>query len=130
MKGIQNALQFLYENWITILVCIGLIAGIARKTVNFFSKSDEEKITIAKSQIQQTILKMISDAEYEWDEWSSAGSIKRSQVIAEIYEKYPILSKIKDQEALTEWIDKQINDSLKTLREIVKENKPEISTTE
>lgn len=130
MQGIQNFLQFLYENWISILVCIGLIAGITRKTVNFFSKSDEEKIAIAKSQVQQTILKMISDAEYEWDEWNSAGSIKRSQVIAEIYEKYPILSKIKDQDSLTEWIDEQINISLKTLREIVKENKSETTTTE
>lgn len=130
MQGVQNILQFLYENWITILVCIGLIVSIMKKTVNFFSKSDEEKIAIAKSQIQQTILKMISDAEYEWDEWNSAGSIKRSQVIAEIYEKYPILSKIKDQESLIKWIDKQINDSLKTLREIVIENKSETSITE
>lgn len=130
MQGIQNFLQFLYENWISILVCIGLIAGITRKTVNFFSKSDEEKIAIAKSQVQQTILKMISDAEYEWDEWNSAGSIKRSQVIAEIYEKYPILSKIKDQDLLTEWIDEQINTSLKTLREIVKENKSVTTATE
>lgn len=68
-----------------------------RKTVDFFSKSDDEKIKIAKSQIQETILKMISDAECEWEDWNAAGSIKRSQVIEEIYRKYPILSKVKDQ---------------------------------
>lgn len=130
MTGVQNFLQILNENWISILVCIGLVLGIVRKTVDFFSKSDEEKVAIAKTQVQQTILKMISDAEYEWDEWNSAGSIKRSQVISEIYEKYPILSKIKDQDSLIAWIDEQINESLKTLRKIVEENKPTEETTE
>ena len=63
MQGVQKFLQLLNDNWITILVCLGCVAGIVRKTVNFFSKSDDEKIKIAKSQIQETILKMISDAE-------------------------------------------------------------------
>lgn len=125
MQGVQNFLQLLNDNWITILVCIGCIAGIVRKTVDFFSKSDDEKVEIAKSQIQETILKMISDAECEWEEWNSAGSIKRAQVIEEIYKKYPILSKVKDQVALTEWIDNQIKESLKTLREIVATNTAE-----
>ena len=81
-----------------------------------------EKIEIAKKQIQTTILKMISDAEVDWQEWSKAGSIKRAQVIKQIYEEYPILSKVVDQKALTEWIDEQIDSALDTLREIVKTN--------
>ena len=39
-----------------------------------------------------------------------------------IYEEYPILSKVVDQKALTEWIDEQIDSALDTLREIVKTN--------
>lgn len=122
MEGLQKFLQLLNDNWTSILVCIGLVIGIVKKTQDYMSKSQDEKIEIAKKQIQTTILKMISDAEVDWQEWSKAGSIKRAQVIKQIYEEYPILSKVVDQKALTEWIDEQIDSALDTLREIVKIN--------
>ena len=43
-------------------------------------------------------------------------------------ENIPILSKVKDQTALTEWIDNQIKESLKTLREIVATNTEDSKT--
>lgn len=122
MEGLQKFLQLLNDNWTSILVCIGLVIGIVKKTQDYMSKSQDEKIEIAKKQIQTTILKMISDAEVDWQEWSKSGSIKRAQVIKQIYEEYPILSKVVDQKALTEWIDEQIDSALDTLREIVKTN--------
>lgn len=122
MEGLQKFLQLLNDNWTSILVCIGLVIGIVKKTQDYMSKSQDEKIEIAKKQIQTTILKMISDAEVDWQEWSESGSIKRAQVIKQIYEEYPILSKVVDQKALTEWIDEQIDSALDTLREIVKTN--------
>lgn len=122
MEGLQKFLQLMNDNWTSILVCVGLVIGIVKKTRDYMSKSQDEKIDIAKKQIQTTILKMISDAEVDWQEWSKAGSIKRAQVIKQIYEEYPILSKVVDQEALTEWIDEQIDSALDTLREIVKTN--------
>ncbi len=122
MEGLQKFLQLLNDNWTSILVCIGLVIGIVKKTQDYMSKSQDEKIEIAKKQIQTTILKMISDAEVDWQEWNKAGSIKRAQVIKQIYEEYPILSKVVDQKALTEWIDEQIDSALDTLREIVKTN--------
>ena len=122
MEGLQKFLQLLNDNWTSILVCIGLVIGIVKKTQDYMSKNQDEKIEIAKKQIQTTILKMISDAEVDWQEWSKAGSIKRAQVIKQIYEEYPILSKVVDQKALTEWIDEQIDSALDTLREIVKTN--------
>lgn len=125
MSGVQNFLNFLYENWTTILVCIGLIIGIVKKTIDYMSKSKDERVDIVKEQIQQTILKMISDAELEWEEWDKAGSIKRSQVIKQIYEEYPILSKVIDQTELVEWIDNQIDSALDTLRDVIKENQKE-----
>lgn len=122
MEGLQKFLQLLNDNWTSILVCIGLVIGIVKKTQDYMSKSQDEKIEIAKKQIQTTILKMISDAEVDWQEWSEAGSIKRAQVIKQIYEEYPILSKVVDQKDLIEWIDEQIDSALDTLREIVKTN--------
>lgn len=119
LDGIKNFLVFINENWTSILVIIGLIVTIIKKTVDYFSKSEEEKIEIAKAQIKEVVLKLISDAEVDYEDWNKAGSIKRSQVISKIYEEYPILSKVADQNALTEWIDSVIDESLKTLREIV-----------
>lgn len=122
MEGLQKFLQILNDNWTSILVCAGLIVCIIKKTHDYMSKSQEEKIELAKKQIQTTILKMISDAEVDWQEWSKAGSIKRSQVIKQIYEEYPILTKVVDQDALIKYIDEQIDGALDTLREIVKTN--------
>lgn len=123
MNSLQNFLMFLNENFVSILVCVGLIIGMVKKAKDFFDKSDDEKIAIAKAQIQETILKMVTEAEIDYEEWDKAGSIKRSQVIAQIYAEYPILSKVVDQSTLIEWIDTTIDDSLKTLREIVDNNK-------
>lgn len=122
LNGIKNFLLFIENNWTTICVIIGLLIAISKKVYNYFTKSDEEKIEIAKSQIQQTMLKMITEAEVTYEAWNQSGSIKRSQVIEEIFEKYPILSKISNQEEIIEWIDNEIDNSLKTLREIVKSN--------
>lgn len=123
LNGLQNFLMLINNNWTTIMVIIGLAIAITKKAIDFFSKTDEEKIEIAKAQIKETILKMVSDAEVDYEEWNKAGSIKRSQVIAQIYADYPILSKVIDQKALVEWIDTTIDESLETLRDIVDNNK-------
>lgn len=125
MKGLQNFLEFLNENYVSILVCLGLVIGLVKKVKDFLGKSDEEKIAIAKKQIHEAMLRMITSAEIDFEQWNKSGEIKRSQVIAEIYAKYPILSRAINQEELVEWMDEEINNSLKTLREIVKENKIE-----
>lgn len=122
MEGLQKFLQMINDNWTSILVCIGLVVGIVKKTQDYMSKSQDEKIELAKKQIQTTILKMISDAEVDWQEWNKSGSIKRSQVIKQIYEEYPILAKVVDQDALIKYIDEQIDSALDTLRDIVKTN--------
>lgn len=123
LTGLQNFLNIINDNWTTILVCAGLIVGIVKKTQDYLSKSDDEKIKIAKAQIKQVILKKISDAEVDYEEWNKAGSIKRSQVIAEIYKEYPILSKVVDQTELTKYIDDTIDDALVELRKVIDSNK-------
>lgn len=119
MNGIQNFLSLINDNWTSIMVIIGLVLAIYKKVKDYFSKSNDEKIVIAKAQIKERILKMITDAEINFEEWNQAGSIKRSQVIGEIFEKYPVLSKSINQEELINWIDEEIDNSLKTLRKVV-----------
>ena len=121
MKNIINILAFVNDNFVSILVCIGLIIGIASKIRNFLLKSNDEKVEIAKRQIHEIMLKMVSDAECDYDEWNKAGEIKRSQVIKKIYEMYPILSKVVNQDELTSWIDAEIYSALPTLNAIIDE---------
>lgn len=123
LNGIQNFLYFIESNWTTIMVIIGLGIAVGKKVKNYIGKSDEEKIAIAKEQIHEMILKMISDAEKDYEEWDKAGSIKRSQVIGEIFAKYPVLSKVINQTELVEWIDNEIDNALKTLRGVIEINK-------
>ncbi len=127
LTGLQNFLKFINDNWTSIIVCIGLIIAIATKIKDFVGKTTDEKVEIAKSQIKETILKMVAEAEVDYEEWNKAGSIKRSQVINQIYAKFPILSKVVDQSALTEWIDTLIDESLGTIKETVETN---ITTTD
>lgn len=122
LNGIQNFLSFIESNWTNIVVIISLSISVGRKIKKYILKSDEEKIAIAKAQIHEMILKMISDAEEDYNEWIKAGSIKRSQVIGEIFASYPVLSKVIDQESLVDWIDYEIDNALNELRKIIEEN--------
>ena len=56
MKGLQNFLVFFFENYVSILVCLGLVIGLVKKVKDFLGKSDEEKIAIV-AQILSDILK-------------------------------------------------------------------------
>ena len=125
MTAIENFLGYLSENWVMILVLIGAAFSIGKMINKYLSLSNEEKVEVAKKLIKEAMLKMITEAEIDFEEWNKSGSIKRSKVIADIYEKYPILSKAASQEEVIAFIDSEINNSLKTLREVLKENKKE-----
>lgn len=123
LDGIKNILQFINDNWTSIIIIISLIIAIGQKVKSYLAKSNDEKIASAKSQIKEVILKLISDAEVDYEDWNRAGSIKRAQVIQKIFTEYPVLSKVANQEQLIEWIDTMIDESLKELRKIVAQNK-------
>lgn len=125
IDGVKNFLMFLNDNWTSIAVILGLVAGLYQKIKTYLKQSDAQKIEAAKAQIRAAMLKLISDAEVDYESWNQAGSVKRSQVIQRIFQDYPILSRAVDQEAVIAWIDEQINSSLKELRKIVAKNKTE-----
>lgn len=122
LDGIKNFLEFVNDNWTAIAVMIGLVITVAEKAMDYFSRSRDEKIKIVQKQIQATMLKLVTDAEENYDTWNQAGSIKRAQVIETIFSRYPILSKVSDPQALIAWIDRTIDESLATLREVVTRN--------
>lgn len=123
LNGIKNFLTLINDNWTTVMVILGVLIALYKKAKKYLSLSDEEKIAIAKKHIEETMLKMIGDAEEDYVEWNKAGSLKRAKVIKQIFDENPILSKAVDQDELIKWIDNTIDDSLKKLRKIIEENK-------
>lgn len=130
LNGIKNFLSLINDNWTTILVIIGLALALWKKIESYSKLSTGKKIEIAKKQISENILKLITQAEKDYAEWEKAGSIKRSEVISEIYKEYPILAKVVNQEELVKWIDEQIDNALPTLRDIIKQNEKDKTDTE
>lgn len=122
LDGIKNFLQFINDNWTTIVVICAFIIALVKKAKDFFGKSNEEKIEIIKRQISETILKWVTEAEEDYIEFDGAGSIKRALVIEKIFEKYPELSKIANQEEIIKWLDETIDNALVTMREIFEKN--------
>ena len=129
LNGIKNFLSLINDNWTTILVIIGLALALWKKIESYSKLSTDKKIEIAKKQISENILKLITQAEKDYVEWEKAGSIKRSEVINEIYKEYPILAKVINQEELVRWIDEQIDNALPTLRNIIKQYEKDILDT-
>ena len=129
LNGIKNFLSLINDNWTTILFIVGLALALWKKIESYSKLSTDKKIEIAKKQISENILKLITQAEKDYAEWENAGSIKRSEVISEIYKEYPILAKVVNQEELVKWIDEQIDNALPTLREIIKQNEKDKTDT-
>ena len=123
LNGLKNFLTIINDNWTLIIVIIGLALGVCKKIKDYTALSTDEKIEIAKNQIREVILKLVSDAEEDYSEWVKAGSIKRAQVIDRIFADYPILSKVAEQDEITKWIDDEIDNALVTLRDIINKNK-------
>lgn len=121
LAGVQNFLKIIHDNWTTIIVIVALIIALIEKIKSFFSKSKEEQIEIVKQQIKEMILKWVTDAEVDYQEWTKAGSIKRSQVIQKVFEEFPVLNEVTNQEELIKWIDECIDEALENLRGIIDE---------
>lgn len=129
LTSIQNALMFVNDHWTQIIICIGLIITIYKKAKAYWAKSTEEKVAIAMKQIKTRVVELCTQAELDYDEWVKAGEIKRAQVIGEIFDMYPILNRLTDQETLIAAIDDLIDEALVTMREVFSENKNNQSIT-
>lgn len=125
LNGIYNFLNFLNEHWTMICAIIVLIIAISKKAMSFFNKSQDEQVAIAKAQIREIMLMLVTRAEVSYAEWIKAGEIKRSEVIDEVFAMFPILSKVTNQAEIIAFIDDAIDEALKTMRKIFEENSAE-----
>lgn len=129
LTGIQNFVDFIHENWTMITSIITIILIIWKKAKTYLSMSKDEKVTVAKAQIREIMLRLVTEAECDYSEWIKAGSIKRSQVIDEIFTMYPILSEVANQQEIIKWLDDMIVEALKEMRKIFEENKEKSENT-
>ena len=102
LNAVAEFLKFANNYWTVVIIIIGLAYALYDKIKKYLATSKEEKIEMAKKALKENLLKYMADAE-----------IKRAQVIAKIYEDYPILKEYVDQDELIKFIDKQI-DSMKS----------------
>lgn len=126
LNGFKNFLTFVNDHWTEIAVIIGLLLAVGKKVVTYLNMSDGEKIAIAKRQLTETMLKLVTQAEKDYNAWVKAGAVKRAEVIDAIFQKYPILNRVADQETLIAEIDKMIDAALVEMREILSENQEKL----
>lgn len=120
--SVQKTLLFLNNHLSQIVICIGIAIALYKKVKAYLGKSTDEKVAIAMKQLKVKMLKLVTQAELDYENWHKAGEIKRSQVISEIFEMYPILNRVTDQETLVKAIDDLIDKALVTMREVFSEN--------
>lgn len=111
----DRILQFIADNWFFIVIGIGVAIYTYEELKR---RSDQEKIKIAKHLIAISIDALVSEAEERFADYKNAGQFKRAYVIQIIFDKYPILSRVIEQEQLLDWIDKLIEESVARLKMI------------
>lgn len=122
LNGIQNFVRLINDNWTLIVILIGFVFTAINRVRAYMQLTDQEKIDAIKTSIKEMMLEKVTNAEMEYENWVKAGAIKRSQVIAEIYETYPILYQVVNQDELIKWIDESIDEALKIMRQIFEDN--------
>jgi len=127
MNGFMNFLMFVNNHWTEIIVIIGLVLVVSKKVATYLNMSDDQKIEIAKKQLSETMLKLVTRAEKDYNAWVQAGAVKRSEVIDAIFQKYPILNRVTDQKTLIAEIDKMIDAALVEMREIFSKNQERLA---
>lgn len=122
LNGIYNFLDYVNQNWTMIAAIAVLALAITKKAITFFRMPKDKQLEIAKAQIKEIMLRLVTEAECDYREWVKSGEIKRAQVIDEIFAMYPILSEVTNQEEIIAWLDEAIDEALKTMRKIFEEN--------
>lgn len=127
MNSLKNLIQFINDNWTSLIIVLVLIIGIYNKVEKWLKKSEQEKAEIESTLIESTkevlknyVMTLVAQAEIDWSEVSGAGAIKRSEVISQIYQDYPILLNVVQKDKLIEYIDELIEEALIIVRNVIK----------
>ena len=123
-KGRKNIIShdifaFLDSAWSIFLVLLGIFIFLYNKITNYMKLTKEQKVEAALKVVKAELLKLMSDAEIEWQDFNKSGEIKKSQVISEIYKKFPFLAEYISQDELIEKIGEMIEEQKAKMDEII-----------
>ena len=123
-KGRKNIMShdifaFLDSAWSIFLVLLGIFIFLYNKITNYMKLTKEQKVEAALKVVKAELLKLMSDAEIEWQDFNKSGEIKKSQVISEIYKKFPFLAEYISQDELIAKIGEMIEEQKAKMDEII-----------
>lgn len=124
MTGTKIVFHFLLDNWLDILISLLIISIIIEEIKVIIKRMDIKKIEKTLGEISGSIVNYVIDAEIRWAKKHivKAGAAKRAEVISKLYEKYPELSDYKNQELIINSIDELIDDALKGIENMRKDD--------
>lgn len=118
MQGLVNTANFILENWSNIVFVAAVFIAVFFRIKKFFSMSKEDQKEAVLKVVKEEILKIMSDAEKDWDNYVKSGEIKKSQVINTIYEQFPALSSFANQDEIIKQISDMIDEVKPTMDKI------------
>ena len=101
---------------------IAIIAGLVRSIISYYTMNEEQRVQAALKVISEELMKMMVQAEIQWKDYKKSGELKRSQVIKDIYNQFPFLSRYMDQEKLVQTIYEMIDKQMDNMNELMKKN--------
>lgn len=128
MNGLTNFVNLIQSQWTNILVVVAILFGVIRTGINYYSMSKEQRTEAALTVVKSELLKLMSHAELQWSDIKKSGSLKRSQVIKDIYTQFPFLASYIDQETLLKRLYEMIDTEMENMNKILnndKNDKPE-----
>lgn len=127
MAGIVNILDTINNYWTYALIIVGIVIYMANYYKKYQAMTEEEQlderkrlVDLALSKVKEILPSLVALAEEDWNHLEKSGIIKRSQVVNNIYEQYPILKEYTNQAWLTKKIDEYIDAALKDIRDITR----------
>lgn len=127
MNNIMDIIKAAMPN---ILVFVVILIGGYRTYLSYSKMSKEEKVEAALKVIKTELLKLMSDAEIEWEDFKKSGELKKSQVLREIYTQFPFLATYIDQDTLIQKIYEMIDDEMDNMNKIINNTGNTMTTTE
>ena len=122
MNGINNFANLIQGQWTNIVVVIAIVAGLVRSIITYYTMNEEQRVQAALKVISEELMKMMVQAEIQWKDYKKSGELKRSQVIKDIYNQFPFLSRYMDQEKLVQTIYEMIDKQMDNMNELMKKN--------
>ena len=116
---VNNVVNSLSNSLPTIIIVIAIIIGAARMVIQYSKMTKEERVNTALKVIKEELLKLMSDAEIEWEDYKKSGELKKSQVLKEIYSQFPFLATYIDQDTLVNKLYELIDNEMENMNKII-----------